>query len=50
MKYLSTRGGAKPVPSSVAIKHGLCEDGGLYMPETIPTLDKSTLSALLDKD
>ena len=50
MKYVSTRDLSAPVPSAVAIKRGLCEDGGLYMPETIPTLDKGTLSALLNKD
>ena len=39
MKYVSTRGiDKKGVTSAYAIKTGLASDGGLYMPETIPTL------------
>ena len=50
MKYVSTRGLSAPVPSAVAIKRGLCEDGGLYMPESIPTLTERDLTDLLSKD
>lgn len=39
MKYISTRGeDNKGVSSAYAIKTGLAADGGLYMPETIPSL------------
>ena len=39
--YQSTRSKSKPVKASQAILKGLAEDGGLYVPESIPTLDKS---------
>ena len=39
--YQSTRSKSKPVKASQAILKGLAEDGGLYVPEAIPTLDKS---------
>lgn len=39
MKYVSTRGGIGPVSIDVAIGAGLAPDGGLYVPERIPTLD-----------
>ena len=37
--YKSTRGSANKVTASQAILKGLSEDGGLFMPEQIPTLD-----------
>ena len=37
MKYVSTRG-TKEYTASEAILQGLCEDGGLFMPEYIPQL------------
>ena len=39
MLYYSTRGTAAPVDSAQAVLEGLAPDGGLYMPEKIPTLD-----------
>jgi len=36
MKYISTRGGIKPVSFCDAIMMGLADDGGLLLPETIP--------------
>lgn len=39
--YKSTRGKGEPVTASQAILKGLSEDGGLYVPECIPKLDKS---------
>ena len=36
--YSSTRGGEKNVTASQAILKGLAEDGGLFMPDTIPVL------------
>ena len=37
--YKSTRGGETEVPASRAVLKGLADDGGLYVPESIPTLD-----------
>ena len=45
MQYLSTRGGVTPVTFSQAVMMGLATDGGLLLPERIPTVDAKTLSA-----
>ena len=39
--YQSTRGKGKPVTASQAILKGLSEDGGLFVPTSIPALDVS---------
>jgi len=39
MDYLSTRGGNERVTASKAIMQGLCQNGGLFIPETIPAVD-----------
>ena len=39
--YNSTRGNGKPITASMAILKGLSEDGGLFVPDHIPQLDKS---------
>ena len=39
--YRSTRSGAAPITASQAILKGLSDDGGLFVPEKIPTLDRS---------
>lgn len=39
--YKSTRDGSKTVTASQAILQGLSEEGGLFFPTTIPSLDKS---------
>lgn len=39
--YHSTRTGKNPVKASEAILKGLSDDGGLFVPETVPALDKS---------
>lgn len=39
--YNSTRSKGNPVKASVAILKGLSEDGGLFVPDHIPALDKS---------
>jgi threonine synthase len=50
MKFVSTRGKtSERVDSAYAIKCGLAKDGGLFMPEAIPTLDTSEFSALENK-
>ena len=46
MEYLSTRGGGRRVSSAYAIKTGLAEDGGLYMPESLPTLTQTEINDL----
>lgn len=47
--YNSTRSKGNPVKASQAILKGLSEDGGLFVPDHIPTLDKS-LSELAGMD
>ena len=49
MKYISTRGGGMPVSSAEAIKQGLCEDGGLFMPSDIPMLSIGEIEALMER-
>lgn len=39
--YSSTRGNGAPVKASEAILKGLSDDGGLFVPDRIPKLDKS---------
>lgn len=43
MKYTSTRNSKHSVNSHQAILEGLAKDGGLYLPETIPTFDLDLL-------
>jgi threonine synthase len=43
MKYTSTRNSKNSINSLQAILQGLAKDGGLYLPETIPSFDLSTL-------
>ena len=38
MKFISTRGNAEPIGASQAIMQGLAPDGGLYIPESFPSL------------
>ncbi len=46
MRYISTRGQAPVLSFEEAMLTGLARDGGLYLPETIPTLDHETIAAL----
>ncbi|MGN0412406.1 MAG: threonine synthase [Lachnospiraceae bacterium] len=41
VRYLSTRSDIEPVQASVAILKGLTDDGGLFVPDHIPALDKT---------
>ena len=43
MRFVSTRGDAPPVPFSEAILQGLAPDGGLYVPESWPSIDVDAL-------
>ncbi len=40
MKYYSTNKKSEPVSFKEAVLKGIADDGGLFMPETIPTLSK----------
>ncbi len=44
MRYISTRGGVEPISFSQAVMMGLATDGGLLLPEKIPTIDAETLT------
>ncbi len=46
MRYISTRGQAPILSFEDAMLSGLARDGGLYLPETIPTLDHGEIAAL----
>jgi threonine synthase len=43
MKYISTRGNIHPVSSVEAIKMGMVPQGGLFLPEEIPTISLQQL-------
>ena len=43
MRYISTRGRAAPLEFEDVMLEGLARDGGLYVPETWPTLDPDLL-------
>ena len=47
MNFFSTRDNQKKtVTAAMAIKQGLASDGGLFVPEEIPTLTKEDVLAL----
>ena len=46
MRYLSTRGSAPLLDFRAATLAGLASDGGLYVPETWPTLTRDEIAAL----
>jgi threonine synthase len=45
MRFLSTRGVAPPASLEEAVLRGLAPDGGLYMPEDLPTITGEELKA-----
>ena len=45
MRYISTRGGIAPIRFKDAIMMGLADDGGLLLPETIPTFSAAELES-----
>ena len=45
MKYVSTRGGCSSVSFQDAILTGLAPDGGLYVPQSLPSISKSQLKS-----
>ena len=48
MKYISTRGNGQSLESAEAIIAGLAEDGGLFVPETIPQVNMDFITGLTD--
>ena len=46
MRYISTRGAAPVLNFEETMLTGLARDGGLYVPEDIPTLDAETIAAM----
>jgi len=48
MRFVSTRGESQPAGFSEALLHGLCPDGGLYVPERFPAIDPRTLERAAD--
>ena len=48
MRYISTRGQAPVLSFEEAMLTGLARDGGLYLPETIPTMDAAQIAAMAD--
>ena len=46
MRYISTRGSAPALTFEEAMLTGLARDGGLYVPEDIPTLDAEQIAAM----
>jgi len=46
MKYISTRGEAPALSFEEAMMTGLARDGGLYLPQEIPTLSGAEIAAL----
>ena len=46
MRYISTRGRAPDLSFEEAMLTGLARDGGLYVPETVPTMDAPDIAAL----
>ncbi len=50
MKYISTRTlNPEKIESAQAIKQGLANDGGLFVPDSMPSLTKSGIKALCEK-
>ena len=45
MRYISTRGGIEPLGFQDAVMMGLARDGGLLLPETLPTIDAAVLDS-----
>ena len=48
MKYISTRGKAPVLNFEEAMLTGLARDGGLYVPETIPSFSDDEIQSMAD--
>ncbi len=49
MKYISTRGIAPAIVSKKAIIKGIAEDGGLYVPESFPSLGANPFNDVIEE-
>lgn len=49
MLYHSTRGTVAPISSAEAIKSGIAADGGLFVPEKLPSFKLSDIEAMVDR-
>lgn len=47
MNYQCTRNSAEHVSAAQAIAQGISEDGGLFVPESLPQYDSSVLLSLI---
>ena len=45
MQFVSNKGGGKPVDFETAILDGFAVDGGLYVPEALPSISLDQLKA-----
>ena len=50
MKYISTRGGAPALDFEQVLLTGLAEDGGLYVPESLPQFSEADITAMAGLD
>jgi threonine synthase len=50
VKYISTRGQAPALNFEQVLLTGLADDGGLYVPETLPTFSAAEISAMASLD
>ncbi len=50
MKYISTRGRAPALDFEQVLLTGLAEDGGLYLPETLPRFSADEIAAMAELD
>lgn len=50
MNYISTRGCSEKKTAAQVIKQGLAEDGGLFVPESIPTVSSDFIKKLASED
>ena len=50
MKYISTRGQAPALNFEQVLLTGLASDGGLYVPETLPTFSRDEIASMAALD
>jgi len=48
MRYISTRGQIEPISFNQAVMMGLASDGGLLLPESIPTFSRDDINQLAE--
>ena len=50
IKYVSTKGGISPVNFDEAVLQGFAEDGGLFVPDTIPVVSQEQMEQWANLD